>query len=110
MGKQNLKIIEFLNCSHSAIKFIVNYSQKEIIFYMFSSEKITNVSLINISDQQTRINIYMFAYVTYNNRKNPYLTVSQALRLNNICSENSSYDHGCNDFEVWLTGVQWQTG
>ena len=27
---------------------------------------------------------------------------SQALRLNRICSENSSFDKRCNELEIWL--------
>ena len=30
------------------------------------------------------------------------ITSSQALSLNRICSENSSYDKRCNELEVWL--------
>ena len=36
----------------------------------------------------------------YHSRKSiPY---SQTLRLNRICSENSSHDKRCNELEVWL--------
>ena len=36
----------------------------------------------------------------YHSKKSiPY---SQALRLNRICSQNSSYDKRCNELEVWL--------
>ena len=65
-------------------------------------EKITNLPLIFISNQQTRISIYMLAPVTYTTLKKsiPY---SQALRLSRICSEKSCYDKRYNELEVWLT-------
>ena len=71
-GEKELeKFLEFLNCYHSIIKFTADYSREEIHFLDVSVRK-TNNQLVN---QQTRINIYILAPVTYITLKNPYLTV-----------------------------------
>ena len=37
-----------------------------------------------------------------------FIPYSQTLRLNRICSENSSDDKRCNDLEVWLRKILYQ--
>ena len=56
--------------------------------------------MIYISNQQTRLDIYILAPVMCITRKSRLY--SQALRLNRIFSKNSWYDKRCNELEVWL--------
>ena len=74
-GEKKLdKFLEFLNCYHSKINFVANYSREEINLLDVSVRKRNN-QLIYISNQQTRINTYMPCPVTYITLKNRYISV-----------------------------------
>ena len=66
-----------------------------------SGKKITNLSLIYISNKQTRINISVLVPVTHTTLRNPYLKVRHYAK-SRIFSENSSYDKRCTGLQVWL--------
>ena len=75
--KEPEKFLKFLNCYHSTVTFTTNYnySWEEIILDVSVRKKITNLSLVYISNQQTCINICMLAPLAYITLKNPYLTI-----------------------------------
>ena len=105
MAKKNLKkFLEFRNCYHPTIKFTADYSREEIHFLDVPVRKTNNqlVTDLYIKPTDTRQYLHASSCHVYHSKKSiPY---SQALRLNRICSENSSYDKRCNEIEVWLRG------
>ena len=102
-GKKELEnFLEFLNCYHPTIKFTADYSREEIHFLDVSVRKTNKQLVTDLYIKPTDTHQYLHAsscHVYHSKKSIPY---SQALRLNRICSENSSYDKRCNELEVWL--------
>ena len=102
-GQNELKkFLEFLNCYHPTIKFIVNYSREEINFLDVSVSKKDNQLVTDLYIKPTDTHQYLHAsscHVYHSKKSIPH---SKALHLKRICSENSSYDKRCNELEVWL--------
>ena len=102
-GEEKLKeFIEHLNEKHPTIKFKAEWSQTSINFLDVT------VSLIG-----GKINTDLYVKLTgshqylHSSSCHPYhckkgIPYSQALRLNRICSDPSSFDKRCNDLEKWL--------
>ena len=103
LGQHGEKELEkFLNCYHLTIKFTADYSREEIHFLDVSVRKRNNHLVTDLYIKPTDTHQYLHAsscHVYHSKNSIPY---SQALRLNRICSENSSYDKRCNELEVWL--------
>ena len=102
-GEKELEnFLEFLNCFHPTIKFTADYSREEIHFLDVSVRKTNKQLVTDLYIKPTDTHQYLHAsscHVYHSKKSIPY---SQALRLNRICSENSSYDKRCNELEVWL--------
>ena len=102
------KFVEFLNCYQPTIKFTDDYSREKIHFLDVSVRKTNNqlVTDLYIKPTDTHQNLHAGSCHVYHAKKS--ILYSQALRLNRICSENSSYDKRSNELEVWLRerGVQ----
>ena len=102
-GEKELeKFFKFLNCYHPTIKFTADYSREEIHFLDVSVGKRNNHLVTDLYIKPTDTHQYLHAsscHVYHSKNSIPY---SQALRLNRICSENSSYDKRCNELEVAL--------
>ena len=102
-GEKELEnFLEFLNCYHPTIKFTADYSWEEIHFLNVSVRKTNKQLVTDLYIKPTDTHQYLHAsscHVYHSKKSIPY---SQALRLNRICSENSSYDKCCNELEVWL--------
>ena len=84
--------------------YICKYIYIYIYIYILDvSVKKTNKQLVTdlyIKPTDTHQYLHASSCHVYHSKKSiPY---SQALRLNRICSENSSYDKRCNELEVWL--------
>ena len=92
-GKKELeKFLGFLNCYHPTIKFTTNYSREKINFAGVSVRKINNQLVTDLFIKPTDTHQYLHGsscHVYHSKKSIPY---SQALCLNRICSENSSYD------------------
>ena len=91
-----------VNCYHPTIKFTADYSREEIHFLDVSVRKTNKQLVTDLYIEPTDTHQYLHAsscHVYHSKKSIPY---SQALRLNRICSENSSYDKRCNELEVWL--------
>ena len=100
--KEPEKFLEFLNCYHPTIKFTADYSREDIHFLDISVRKTNNqrVTDLYIKPRDTHQYLHVSSCHVYHSKKSiPY---SQVLRLNRICSENSSYDKRCSELEVWL--------
>ena len=102
-GEKELKnFFKFLNSYHPTIKFTADYSREEIHFPDVSVRKTNNQLVTDLYIKLTDTHQYLHAsscHVYHSKKSIPY---SQALRLNRICSGNSSYDKRCNELEVWL--------
>ena len=102
-GEKELeKFLEFLNCYHPTMKFTADYSREEIHFLDLSVRKTNNQLITDLYIKPTDTHRYLHGsscHVYHFEKSIPY---SQALHLNRICSENSSYNKHCNDLEVWL--------
>ena len=68
--------------------------------YFSQGKKALLVTDLNIKPTDTHQYLHASSCQVYHFKKS--LPYSQALRLNRICSENSSYDKRCNELEVWL--------
>ena len=91
-GQEKLKeFIEHLNEKHPTIKFTAEWSQTSINFLDVT------VSLIG-----EKINTDLYVKPTDSHHYEKGIPYSQALRLNRICSDPSSFDKRCNDLEKWL--------
>ena len=100
-GKKELKkILEFLNCYHPTIKFTADYSREETHFLDVSVRKINNQLVTHIYIKPTDTHQYLHASSCHVYHSKKSILYSKALRLNRICSENSSYDKRCNELEV----------
>ena len=98
------KFLEFLNCYHPTIKFTAHYSKEKRNFLDVSVRKTNNQLVTDLYIKPTDTHQYLHAsscHVYHSKISIPY---SQALHLNRICSENSSYNKRCNELEVWLKG------
>ena len=97
-GKKELeKCWEFLICYHPTIKFTASYSREEINFLDLSVRKIINKFVTNLYIKLTGAHDNLHASSCHHSKKSkPY---SQALRLNRICPENSSYHKRFNQLE-----------
>ena len=102
-GEKELEnFLEFLNCYHPTIKFTADYSREEIHFLDVSVRKTNKQLVTDLYIKPTDTHQYLHAsscHVYHSKKSIPY---SQALRLNRICSVNSSYDKRCNELEIWL--------
>ena len=84
------------------IKFTANYSWEEINFLDVSIRKINNQLATDLYIKPTDMHQYLHASLFHIYHSKKFITYSQALRLNRICSENLSYNKCCNELEVWL--------
>ena len=68
----------------------------------FCQEK-NNQLAIDLYIKPTDTHQYLHASSCHVYQFKKYIPYSQALRLNRICSNNSSYDKRCNELAVWLS-------
>ena len=100
MTKKELeKCLEFLICSHPTIKFTASYSPEEIHFLDLSVRKIVNKFVTDLYIKITDAHDYLHASSSYGYHSKKSKPYSQALRLNRIWPENSSYHKRYNQLE-----------
>ena len=102
-GEEKLKeFIEHLNEKHPTIKFAAEWSQTSVNFLDVTVSLIGGKINTDLYVKPTDSHQYLHSSSChpYHCKKGiPYI---QALRLNRICSDPSSFDKTCNDLERWL--------
>ena len=88
-----------LNCCHPTIKFMVEYSRVQINF-LDITVMITDFTDLYI--KPTDIDYYLYASLCHLFHCKESIPFNQTLHLNRFCSENTFFDKGCNELEVWL--------
>ena len=104
-GEKRLeKFLEILNSFHPTIKFTSNNSREKIRFLDVEVRKKGTQLVTDLDIKTTDSHKYFHAssYHVFHSKK--FIPYRQALRLNRICSENSFFDKGCNNLEIWLKG------
>lgn len=94
--------IKLLNNFHPTIKFTTKRSRERIDFLDVEIIKRGNKLSTDLYTKPTDTHQYLEAsscHVYHSKKSIPY---GQALRLNRICSEQSSFDKRCNQLESWL--------
>ena len=102
-GEKKLKeFIEHLNEENPTIKFTTEWSQTSINFLDVTvsliGEKVTTDLYVKSTDSHQCL--HSSSCHPWNCKKK--IAFSQALRLNKIYSDPSSFDRRCNDLEKWL--------
>ena len=96
------EFIDVLNKRHPTIKFTAEWSKTQINFLDVS---------VSLENGKIKADLYVKPTDTHqylhSSSCNPYcckkgIPYSQALRLNRICSDSTSFDRRCNDLERWL--------
>ena len=108
-GEEKLKkFLETLNCYHPAIKFTAEYSRVKINFLGFTVMKKGNQLKTDLYVKLTDTNQHLHASLCHVSHCKKSIPLSQALRLNKICSENAFFDKRYNELEVWLKTTRLQ--
>ena len=95
------RFLEFLNCYQPTITFTANYSRGEMFLDVSVRQK-DNILVTDLNIKQANTHQYLRASSSQVHRFKKSLHFSQALRLNKIESEHSSYVQCWNELEVWL--------
>ena len=102
-GEKSLKsFLKHINDAHPTIKFTANYSKEKVNFLdvqvLQKQDKLVTDLFVKSTDTHQYLD-YTSCHPSYCKNSIPY---SQALRLNRICSDVSSFDKRCNELEAWL--------
>ena len=102
-GEDSLKtFLKALNKVHPTIKFTADYSTKKVNFLdveiTFKGTKLHT----DLYTKPTDTHQYLEASSCHPAHCKRSIAYSQALRLNRICSDNTSFDKRCNELEAWL--------
>ena len=102
-GEEKLKeFIEHLNEKHPTIKFTAEWSQTSINFLDVTVSLIGGKINTDLYVKPTDSHQYIHSSSCHSYHCKKGIPYSQALRLNRICSDPSSFDKRCNDLEKWL--------
>ena len=102
-GEEKLKeFIEYLNEKHPTIKFTAEWSQTSINFLDVTVSLIGGKINTNLYVKPTDSHQYLHSSSCHPFHCKNGIPYSQALRLNRICSDPSSFYKRCNDLEKWL--------
>ena len=102
-GEEKLKeFIEHLNEKHPTIKFTAEWSQTSINFLDVTVSLIGGKITTDLYVKPTDSHQYLHSSSCHPYHCKKGIPYSQALRLNRICSDPSSFDRRCNDLEKWL--------
>ena len=102
-GEEKLKeFIEHLNEKHPTIKFTAEWSQTSFNFLDVTVSLIGGKINTDLYVKPTDSHQYLHSSSCHPYHCKKGIPYSQALRLNRICSDPSSFDKRCNDLEKWL--------
>ena len=102
-GEEKLKeFIEHLNEKDPTIKFTAECSQTSINFLDVTVSLTGGKINTDLYVKPTDSHQYLHSSSCHPYRCKKGIPYSQALRLNRICSDPSSFDKRCNDLEKWL--------
>ena len=102
-GEEKLKeFIEHLNEKHPTIKFTAEWSQTSINFLDVTVSLIGGKINTDLYVKPTDSHQYLHSSSCHPYHCKKGIPYSQALLLNRICSDPSSFDKRCNDLEKWL--------
>ena len=102
-GEKKLKeIIEHLDEKHPTIKFTAEWSQTSINYLDITVSLIGGKVTADLYMKPTDSHQYLHPSSCHPYHCKKEIPYSQALRLNRICSDPSSFDRRCNDLEKWL--------
>ena len=102
-GEEELKkFLGALNCYHPTIKFTAEYCRAKINFLDVTVMKKGNQGVIDLYVKPTDTHQYLHASSCHVSHCKKSIPLSQASRLNRVCSENTFFNKGCNELEVWL--------
>ena len=102
-GEEKLtEFIEHLNEKHPTIKFTAEWSQTSINFLDVTVSLIGGKINTDLYVKPTDSHQYLQSSSCHPYHCKKGIPYSQALRLNRICSDPSSFDKRCNDLEKWL--------
>ena len=98
-GEESLKeFINEINSFHPTIKFTADWSKENVEVTLNNGVLSTDLFVKPPDTHQFFFRSY-FCHPCHGKKGIPY---SQTLRLNRICSDNSSFDKRCNKLESWL--------
>ena len=95
-------MIEKINKVHPTIKFTAEWSKTSINFLDVTVSLTEGVIETDLYVKPTDSHQYLQSSSCHPFHCKKGIPYSQALRLNRICSETSSFDKRCNDFERFL--------
>ena len=102
-GEEKLKeFIEHLNEKHPTIKFMAEWSQTSINFLDVTVSLIGGKITTGLYVKPTDSHQYLHSSPCYPYHCKKGIPYNQALHLNRIRSDSSSFDRRCNDLENWL--------
>ena len=102
-GENKLKsFIDKINKAHPTIKFTAEWSKTSINFLDVTVSLIEGVIETDLFVKPTDSHQYLQSSSCHPFHCKKGIPYSQALRLNRICSETSSFDKRCNDLERFL--------
>ena len=102
-GEEALKIfLQQLNEAHPTVKFTADYSYDSINFLDVKVSRNGKRLVTDLYVKPTDTHQYLDASSCHPVHCKTSIPYSQALRLNRICSEPSSFDLRCNELEAWL--------
>ena len=94
---------------HPTIKFTGNWSKTSINFLDVTVSLTKRVMETDLYVKLTDSHRYLECSSCHNFHCRKGIPYSQPLRLNRICSDISSFDKGCNDFERFLLETRYSS-
>ena len=102
-GEESLKsFLKYINEAHPTIKFTADYSKEKVNFLDVQVIKKGDKLVTDLYVKSTDTHQYLDYSSCHPSHCKDSIPYSQALRLNRICSEVSSFDKRCNELESWL--------
>ena len=96
------KFLNKLNKFHPGIKFTAEYSKKTIKFLDLNISLVEGELMTDLFVKPTNTHQFLEQSSSHPYHCRKEISYSQAFRLNRICSDNESFDKGCNNLEGWL--------
>ena len=102
-GEESLKsFLEHINSAHPTIKFTAEFSKEKVNFLDVQITRKQDKLVTDLYVKSTDTHQYLDYSSCHPHHCKNSIPYSQALRLNRICSEASSFDKRCNELESWL--------
>ena len=102
-GEDSLKaFLEHINKAHPTIKFTAEVSKDKVNFLDVEVTRKGNKLVTDLFVKPTDTHQYLDFTSSHPSHCKTSIPYNQALRLNRICSETSSFDKRCNELEAWL--------